>query len=261
MTTILRMQSNVQFLDVGAYLGISKHSGGRRATDELIHLCHIQEGQVVLYPGCGIGVGPAYLARKYNCQVVGVDTSAEMIEWANQRIREEGVEDRVELRQADVMALPYQYKHFDAVICESVLGFVEDKRRALRELVRVVKPGGYVGFNETFWISHPSVKTIQQLHEMTTSEIPCQGTWEQTWEESVLEEHMARCYLQERRSEFWDDLQWVGWWRALRSFARLLGVYLLDATARKAIKDQLIAPLVATTQMGYVLFAGRKPIS
>jgi ubiquinone/menaquinone biosynthesis C-methylase UbiE len=33
-----------------------------------------------------------------------------------------------------------------------VLAFIEDKPRAIRELVRVVKPGGYVGLNETFCI-------------------------------------------------------------------------------------------------------------
>jgi demethylmenaquinone methyltransferase/2-methoxy-6-polyprenyl-1,4-benzoquinol methylase len=86
--------------------------------------------------------------------VVGVDISEKMIEWSRQRAKQEGIEDRVELRTADVLDLPFEADRFDIVICESVLAFVEDKPRAIRECARVVKPGGYVGMNEALWIEY-----------------------------------------------------------------------------------------------------------
>jgi len=58
--------------------------------------------------GCGIGVGSTYIAKKYNCHVVGVDISEKMIEWSCQRAREECVEDKVEFRVADVLEPPFE---------------------------------------------------------------------------------------------------------------------------------------------------------
>jgi ubiquinone/menaquinone biosynthesis C-methylase UbiE len=53
-----------------------------------------------------------------------VDISEKMIEWSRRRAREEGVEDKVEFRTADVLDLPFQADQFDVVIVESVLIFV-----------------------------------------------------------------------------------------------------------------------------------------
>ena len=61
------------YLDLQAYAGVTKHMGGFEATDELLSLCHIKNAQQVLDVGCGIGVGPAYMAKTYGCRVVGVD--------------------------------------------------------------------------------------------------------------------------------------------------------------------------------------------
>ena len=44
--------------------------------------------------------------------------------------------------------------------CESAIAFVADKRRAIQECVRVAKPGGYVGLNESFWIEEPPPEIV-----------------------------------------------------------------------------------------------------
>jgi ubiquinone/menaquinone biosynthesis C-methylase UbiE len=134
--------------------------------------------------GCGIGVGPVYIAKKYNCHVVGVDISEKMIEWSRRRAREERVEVKVEFRVADVLELPFEVNQFDAVIIESVLIFAEDKPRAIRECVRVTKPGGYVGLNEGVCIKQPSPELVARVKDAIGPYIPTIETW-QAWEESV----------------------------------------------------------------------------
>jgi ubiquinone/menaquinone biosynthesis C-methylase UbiE len=136
-------QWNLNYLDFQAYVGVSKHNGGLAATNELLSLCHIEDAREVLNVGCGIGVGSVYVAKRHGCRVVGVDILEKMIEWSRLRAQEEKFEEKVEFRVANVLDLPFDADRFDIVFCESVLAFVEDKPRAIRECVRVTRPGGY----------------------------------------------------------------------------------------------------------------------
>lgn len=128
MTTITDAQAGIKYLDMQAYVGITKHIGGREATDELLALCHIENAHEALNLGCGIGIGCAYIAKKHGCRVVGVDISQKMIEWSRKRAHEERVEDKVEFRVADILDLPFGAGRFDAVIVESAVAFVATRR-------------------------------------------------------------------------------------------------------------------------------------
>ncbi len=63
------------FLDMQAYVGISKHIGGLPATRTLLSLCHAEDADEILEVGSGIGVGPVHAATSYGCRVVGIDLS------------------------------------------------------------------------------------------------------------------------------------------------------------------------------------------
>src|SRR5512136_1012353 len=108
MTREKNVQSGVDFLDMQADVGVTKHIGGFEATNELLSLCHIDDAREVLNVGCGIGVGSAYIARKHGCHVVGVDVSERMVKWSRRRAREEKVERKVEFRTADILDLPFE---------------------------------------------------------------------------------------------------------------------------------------------------------
>ncbi len=112
------------YLDVQATVGITKHMGGYTATNEMHKMCHLERAQEVLDVGCGIGVGPAYVAKKYGCRVMAVDVSDDMLKWSQQRAEREGVIDRITFRKADIGTLPFEDNRFDAVMVESVLFFV-----------------------------------------------------------------------------------------------------------------------------------------
>lgn len=253
-------EPEVSYLDLQAYVGITKHNGGFAATNELLALCHIQGAQKVLNVGCGIGVGSAYVARKYGCHVVGVDISDKMVEWSHQRAREERVEDKVEFRVADVLDLPFEANRFDVVFCESVLAFVQDRPRAIQELVRVTRPGGYVGLNETFWIAEASPELVARAQASLGlgADILNVATWQALWEESGLQERVVKICQIDPRQEVKDRIQWVGWRWALRAWGRLLRLYITNPAVRQSIKEMFDAPLDVIRQMGYGLFVGRK---
>lgn len=149
------MNINSGFFDFAAEVGLTKHIGSLEATEALLKLCHIGKDSYVLDVGCGVGVTACWLARRYGCRVVGVDILPRMVARSQERARREKVADRVEFMVADAQDLPFVDNLFDAVLTESVTAFPADKQKAVNEYARVIKPGGYVGLNETAWLKVP----------------------------------------------------------------------------------------------------------
>lgn len=259
MSTPKTNQPDIKYLDLQAEVGITKHIGGFAATDELLSLCHITNAKEVLNIGCGIGVGVAYIAQKFDCHVVGVDISVKMIEWSRLRAREEKVEEKVELGVADVLDLPFEDDRFDAVIIESVLAFVKDKPRAIRECIRVTRRGGYVGLNESYWTKEPSAVMIGLVQDSVGSSIPTAKTWHELWESCELHERTVSLRQVDPRLETKDRLGWVGRRWALRGFGRMLLLFFRNPSLRQSIKKFFGRTSLDTMQeIGYGIFVGRK---
>jgi demethylmenaquinone methyltransferase/2-methoxy-6-polyprenyl-1,4-benzoquinol methylase len=84
------------------------------------------------------------LVRQKDCFVVGIDQSAEMLDVGRQRVTLAGSAAKVRLQQGDARSLPFEDGQFDALTFTYLLRYVEDPQATLRELARVVKPGGTI---------------------------------------------------------------------------------------------------------------------
>jgi ubiquinone/menaquinone biosynthesis C-methylase UbiE len=125
------------------------HPGGPDATQALLEMCRLDATSRVLDVGCGSGSTACLIAKEYGSQVCGIDISEVMIAKAKERAQRQGSTERLDFRVADVLDLPFEDDWFDAVILESVLTPLPgDKKQAMMEMVRVVRPGGRVGANE-----------------------------------------------------------------------------------------------------------------
>jgi demethylmenaquinone methyltransferase/2-methoxy-6-polyprenyl-1,4-benzoquinol methylase len=80
--------------------------------------------------------------------VVGVDQSPEMLAAGRERVADGGLSERIELHEARAEALPFADGEFDAVTFTYLLRYVDDVPATLREIVRVVRPGGTVAMLE-----------------------------------------------------------------------------------------------------------------
>lgn len=96
-------------------------------------------GLRILDVGCGDGVLATRLAQG-GARVTGLDASADMIAAARHRAKAAGV--KVDLVEGSAGDLPFPAGHFDCVVSVATLCFVDDPRQAVREMVRVLKPGG-----------------------------------------------------------------------------------------------------------------------
>jgi demethylmenaquinone methyltransferase/2-methoxy-6-polyprenyl-1,4-benzoquinol methylase len=101
-----------------------------------------RDGGHVLDVATGTGlVAQALLRRGF--RVTGLDQSPEMLEQARRRF-----DDRVELVEGSAEALPYADASFDHLTFTYLLRYVDDPAATLRELARVVRPGGTVAMLE-----------------------------------------------------------------------------------------------------------------
>jgi SAM-dependent methyltransferase len=250
--------ASMAYLETQAEMGISKHIGGWDATLDLWSLCHLAEAKEVLEVGCGIGVGPANIARKFACRVVATDISDRMLLWAKQRAHSLGVEDRIEFRQADVLRLPFEGGRFDAVIVESVLAFVDDKPAAVAELVRVTRPGGYIGVNEGVWTSTPP-QDVEAYFRTIAGPMATAEQWRLWWEQSGLHDRVFDIRKVNLRREVRDRTAWLGAHWMLSSAMRMMRLFASRPEMRRFMKDSATKVPFSTAQyMGYALLAGRR---
>lgn len=109
---------------------------------EMIRRADPRPGEHVLDLACGTGAITRQVAERVPGSLTAVDHSAEMLDVARKLAANTG--HNVEWVKADAADLPFDDDRFDLAFCQQALQFFPDRPAALRELRRVMKPGGRV---------------------------------------------------------------------------------------------------------------------
>ena len=110
----------------------------------LVSRVHANPSSTVLDVATGTGAVAIALARRYGCRVVGLDQSGEMLASARRRVADAGLTGRIDLIEGEAERIPYGDASFDALTFTYLLRYVDDPAATLRELARVVRPGGTI---------------------------------------------------------------------------------------------------------------------
>lgn len=102
-----------------------------------------RSGERVLDVATGTGMVAAELLARCECSVVGVDQSAAMLDAARARFAACDPA-RVQLVEGEAEALPFADASFDAITFTYLLRYVDDPAATMRELARVLRPGGRI---------------------------------------------------------------------------------------------------------------------
>jgi SAM-dependent methyltransferase len=104
----------------------------------------IGSGDTVLDHACGAGMDLLLAARRAGARgkAIGVDVTPAMRQAASAAAHEAGLGDQVEIRDGAFEELPVATASIDVVLSNGVLNLSPDKRRVLREVWRVLRPGG-----------------------------------------------------------------------------------------------------------------------
>ena len=124
------------------------HTGGVRASRELLKLAQIRAEDRVLDIGAGLA-GPArMLASARGCRVDCLEMSPDFCAGAVLLNRLTGLEDRIKVHQGSALDMPFPDDSFDVVWMQNVGMNIADKRKLYAEICRVLKPGGRFAFQE-----------------------------------------------------------------------------------------------------------------
>ncbi len=120
--------------------------GWRKRT---VRALHLGERPRVLDIATGTGDLAIDIARTHpGASVVGLDPSGEMLAIAKRKVERRGLADRVTLVRGDAQALPYKNCEMDAATIAFGIRNVPDRLVGLREMARVVRPGGRIAVLE-----------------------------------------------------------------------------------------------------------------
>ncbi|QJD30582.1 class I SAM-dependent methyltransferase [Methylococcus geothermalis] len=146
----------------------------------LIAQAHIQSGQNVLDVGCGTGTLTLLIKQTHpNVAVYGLDVDSEVLDIARRKAEQAG--QTIFLQQGTATCLPYPDGHFDRVFASLMLHHLtrEDKRHALAETFRVLKPGGELhvaDFGEpgdpSMWLISLVVRWVEEVHDNVLGLLP-----------------------------------------------------------------------------------------
>ncbi len=108
-------------------------------------------------------------------RIVGVDISKEMLQIGREKVAKAGLSEKISLQLADSEALPFQTASFDAVTAAFGVRNFEHLEEGLKEMCRVLRPGGRAVILE---FSSPTLFPVKQLYHFYFRYItPALGKW------------------------------------------------------------------------------------
>ncbi len=132
----------------------------------VVDAANLEVGEQVLDVACGTGVAARLAAERVGPSgaVTGIDGHPQMLEVARQTVPHSGSSPTapIEWREASAEGLPFADSSFDAVLCSLSLQFFADKPAAIREMRRVLRPGGRLSIG----VPGPTPPMFEVLHDV-----------------------------------------------------------------------------------------------
>ncbi len=146
----------------------------------LVSQMALRPGNLVLDVCTGTAGVAMEIADHHDGRIVGLDVSHSMLQAGLSAIEKRSLDGRVQLIQGRAEHLPFPDETFDTVVFTYLLRYVQDPDATIRELSRVLKPGGELlslefGIPETLWVR--ALWLIYNRVVMPIITIPASGGW------------------------------------------------------------------------------------
>jgi SAM-dependent methyltransferase len=255
MDSIMKKRPSLENLIEGENLGLEiLHPGGLDTTNELAQLCNIGKDSLVLDVASGTGESACFLAEKLGARVMGMDASDYMVERATDKAKQRNL--NVEFKTGDAHSLPFAEDTFDAVISECTVCLL-DKEKVVREMLRVVKPGGHVGIHDICWKEDTPERFRQRLAEIEGERPETLEGWKALFDHAGLVDIKAvdKSYL----IPLWvkEEMRELGFAGSIKLFSKILKIWGISGLGDVWESERIFQ----SKHTGYAIVVGRKPTS
>ncbi len=118
-----------------------------QAFDYIVSVLGAPKNSTILDAGCGSCAHSVRLAGR-GFFVQAVDFSETVLENAKANVKAKGLEDKIRIQRENILALSFEDKSFDYILCWGVLMHIPDLNKAISELARVIRPAGILVISE-----------------------------------------------------------------------------------------------------------------
>jgi SAM-dependent methyltransferase len=228
---------------------------------DALRAVHAREGMRIFDAGCGAG-GACVEADKIGCEVIGVDASAALLDIARKRL------PTAIFHEADLESLPFGESEFDAIIAVNSVLYATDIAQAMKELARVIRPGGRIVI--TNW-GNPEDCDVREVLDAVVGILPFKPPRGPFWLSAPgkVEGLLANAGLTlVERGESRCDFTYPSFeicWRAQRSAGplqaamRVIGEEKVRAAVAEAVKNYTDASGAIALRNLFIWASGRHP--
>ncbi|MFC1899912.1 methyltransferase domain-containing protein [Chloroflexota bacterium] len=238
--------------------------GGWKGTDRLIELMDINgvEKPKILEVGCSTGYITRYVAKLFDCEIIGVDLSKLLLDIAEEESGKLNL-NNISFKHANVENLPFPNNTFDIVYGEAITALVSDPLKVLKEYDRVLKPGGKIATLDLFMKESLSDEFVEETNEMMSHVIGAQIKIRtlQEWEGIFTESGFGGI----RIYDYYEDL-----FKRQYSFGEMVKItyrLLCHMMLNKKVRQKIVPPLkfakkfqkaMKGNNYGFLIFTGVK---
>jgi demethylmenaquinone methyltransferase/2-methoxy-6-polyprenyl-1,4-benzoquinol methylase len=147
---------------MGTLLSFGQDRRWRRA---MVRALDVAPSARVIDVAAGTGLVTAEIIRRYGCRVVAVDQSEAMLSTARRKLaRDRRLAGSVQIVRAEAERLPFADGEFDALTVGYLWRYVDDTATTVRELARVVRPGGTIASFEFYVPPSPRLRALWNIY-------------------------------------------------------------------------------------------------
>jgi len=195
-------------MDYSTFVGFirerNRPSGGVRTVQEVAIQARLTERSRILEIGSNTGFTSVNLALLAGASVTGVDINPDSVLEATAYASLHSVGDRVGFQLGDARGLDFPDGVFDAVWVSNVVSFVSDKLAMLKEVNRVLAPGGTLIAVPIYYRTEPPAPIVEEVSKAISApvDVMAKSDWRDFFESpDSLELYYESDYVYERRTE------------------------------------------------------------